>query len=345
MTSGFPITAGQTLARGAELASSSGNHLLILQNGGNLVINKRKDKQFVWGFNKIQGLSFQQVDRIAVQADGNFVALNAKGDVIWKALASNPDPSARLELSYGGALQLVSPGRGILWSSDGVLTQPIRVDSRQGNLRACQPEAGYSKCVQMANPTITIMGTARVTDKAMTVVANVYTEVFARLKPAFPANKFDVFRVYLTNGDAERELAVLPWVRTIGKDGWGAGSRAFQLGAGGPDALWIDEQMICKDGVASRNAAFAARLTNEADNTPRTFDQVIHEMAHSIDSNYNLLNTRLKSAYPGNPIEPFAQGVQAWFSSPSKDFSASETVLMNELFTSRAVFSCEGVTP
>lgn len=116
----FPITPGQTLSRGTELASASGNHLLILQDGGNLIVAK-KDKAYVWGFDRVQGLNFRQVDRVAMQPDGNFVALNASGAVIWRALASHPDSASHLTLTSSGGLQLVSPSRGVLWASDGVL--------------------------------------------------------------------------------------------------------------------------------------------------------------------------------------------------------------------------------
>ncbi|MFM2288966.1 MAG: hypothetical protein RL684_2109 [Pseudomonadota bacterium] len=463
----FPIVPGQTLSRGTQLASSSGNHLLILQDGGNLVVT-RKDKGYLWGFDRVQGLNFRQVDRVALQPDGNFVALNASGAVIWRALASNPDPSAqliltaigglqlvspsrgvlwasdgvlipegvagkgfpftkgqvippdveftspsrkhvltfqssgnlvvasagkdfrwglnllpnvdfkqvrsvrmsndgnlvalnasgkpiwkaldanpdpaaRLELSYSGALQLVSPSRGILWSNDGILTQPVRVESGPAGLRACQPEEGWAKCVLMASPAIKIMGTQRVSDKAMKAVASVYTEVFARLKPAFPRNSFDGFRVYITNGESERQLAALPVVGAMWTDGYGPKSRATLRGGASLDYLWIEEQMICKEGIVTRNEDFAAGRVPAGDKAYRTFDQVVHEMGHSIDMRFKLMDTRLRQAYPGDPTEQFPQGVQAWFGAPVREFGAREKALLDDLFTSRAVFSCEGV--
>lgn len=75
----------------------------------------------MWGFDRVQGLNFRQVDRVAMQPDGNFVALNASGAVIWRALASHPDSASHLTLTSSGGLQLVSPSRGVLWASDGVL--------------------------------------------------------------------------------------------------------------------------------------------------------------------------------------------------------------------------------
>lgn len=57
----------------------------------------------------------------------------------------------------------------------------------------------------------------------------------------------------------------------------------FLRGGASPDFLWISEQMMCKTGVATRNATKA-----NTDNAVRTVDQVVHEFGHSIDYNYGL---------------------------------------------------------
>jgi len=101
--------------------------------------------------------------------------------------------------------------------------------------------------------------------------------------------------------------------------------------------------MICKEGIVTRNEDFAAGRAATGDNAYRSFDQVIHEMAHSIDSRYKLMDTRLRRAYQGDPTEQFPQGVQAWFGAPVREFGAQERVLLQDLFTARATFSCEGV--
>lgn len=340
---GFPFTAGQTLPPDVEFTSPSKRHILTFQRSGNLVIASAGKKTFIWGLNLLPTVDFKQIRSVRVSSDGNLVGLGEKGNIIWKALNANPDPASRLELSYGGALQLVSPSRGILWSSDGILEQPVRVDSRPASVSACTPEAGWSKCVQLASPTIKIMGTPKVSDQAITAAANVYAGMFARLKPAFPGSSFNDFRVYITNGETERQLAALPVVGQMWTDGYGPRSRAALRGGASLDFLWIEEQMICKEGIVTRNEDFAAGRAATADNAYRSFDQVIHEMAHSIDSRYKLMDTRLRRAYQGDPTEQFPQGVQAWFGAPVREFGAQEKVLLQDLFTARATFSCEGV--
>ena len=340
---GFPFIAGQVIPPDVEFTSLSRRHVLTFQRGGNLVVSSAGKKSFVWGLNLLPKVDFKQVRSVRLSSDGNLVGLGEKGNIIWKALDAQPDPASRLELSYSGALQLVSPNRGILWSSDGILEQPIRVDSRPANVSTCKAEAGWAKCVQLASPTIKIMGSARVSDLAMTAAANVYTGMFAKLKPAFPGNAFNDFRVYVTNGESERQLAAMPVVGKMWTDGYGPGSRAALRGGASLDFLWIEEQMICKEGIVTRNQDFAAGRTAAGDNTYRTFDQVIHEMAHSIDMRYKLMDTRLRQAYQGDPTEQFPQGMQAWFGAPAREFGAREKTLLQDLFTSRATFSCEGV--
>ncbi|WP_282275701.1 hypothetical protein [Stenotrophomonas sp. PS02297] len=340
---GFPFTAGQTIPQDVEFISPSKRHFLTFQRSGNLVVASAGKKAFLWGLNVLPAVDFRQIRSVRLSSDGNLVGLGEKGNIIWKALNANPDPASRLELSYGGALQLVSPSRGILWSSDGILEQPIRVDSRPAGVSACKPEAGWSKCVQLASPTIKIMGTPKVSDQAITAAANVYAGMFARLKPAFPGSSFNEFRVYMTNGETERQLAALPVVGQMWTDGYGPRSRAALRGGASHDFLWIEEQMICKEGIVTRNEDFAAGRAASGDNAYRSFDQVIHEMAHSIDSRYKLMDTRLRRAYQGDPTEQFPQGVQAWFGAPVREFGAQERVLLQDLFTARATFSCEGV--
>ena len=341
---GFPFTAGQTIPAGTPFPSPSGGHVLTFQPGDNLVVST--NGSYRWGFDKVPNLNRSNIRSVRMTQDGNLVALDAKGQPIWRAVTSNPDPAARLEMTYNGALQLVSPSRGVLWSSDGILASPIRVVGNTPNASTCEAETGWSKCLQLTTPALTITGTERVTDAAMKAVANVYTELFGRLKPAFPQRTFDGFRVYVTNGETEAQLRTLsPISPEFGKDGYGPDARSWIRGGANGNFLWIEEQMICKQGVQTRNADFAAGQARTRDDTYRTFDQVIHEMGHSIDSRYNLMNTRLRSVYSGDPTEQFPQGIQAWFGVPFREISVKEKALMESLFTSRATFSCEGYTP
>ena len=115
-------------------------------------------------------------------------------------------------------------------------------------------------------------------------------------------------------------------------------------GGSGSDYLWISEQMICKTGVATRNAAYAAGRRSSPDNDYRTFDQVVHEFAHTIDQRYGL-DARVQSLYanaPSNlPSEEFAWAVQTWFSTPEYDRNQpGEQEFLEEIFTSRATYNC-----
>src|SRR5690606_5873094 len=125
---------------------------------------------------------------------------------------------------------------------------------------------------------------------AMDSVAHIYQDMLNRLKPEYPTDVFNGFTVYITNGEAWSELQNLApvgtmWPGTVekgipqGDDLRGGASNRF---------LWIEEQMICKTGVATRNAAYDAGLRARPDNTVRTFDQVVHEFSHSIHMNYGL---------------------------------------------------------
>jgi len=117
----------------------------------------------------------------------------------------------------------------------------------------------------------------------------------------------------------------------------------FLRGYGNPDNLWITEQMICKQGVKTRNATGRIK-----DDTKRTFDQVIHEFSHSIDSNYipdQTIKIFLFQKIP--PLESFPIRVQQWFGAAgfNEAIPANQEAVLKELFTSRATFSCEGYKP
>lgn len=119
----LPLATGQGLARGERYYSASGDHYLTFQPDGNLVVYTSGDR-FVWGLNSVTD-RFSQVGRVDMQPDGNLAAYDANGGHVWSALTETPDPSARLIVSPSGALQIVSPSRGVLWASDGDLSSPV----------------------------------------------------------------------------------------------------------------------------------------------------------------------------------------------------------------------------
>ena len=105
--------------------------------------------------------------------------------------------------------------------------------------------------------------------------------------------------------------------------------------------MWITEQMICRQGVKTRNETGKIK-----DDTPRSLDQVIHEFGHSIDFKFisdQTLNTfRFQSM---TPVESFAWRVQHWFGTPSDSVPENQAAILRNLFTSRALFTCKGYNP
>jgi len=113
----FPLLAGRTIVRGQKYRSESGNHYLIFQPDGNVVVYTAAD-QYVWGLESITD-KYQDAQSVQMQDDGNFVVRDADGEYIWSALDANPDSSAYLTLTPEGVLQLVSGQTGaILWASN-----------------------------------------------------------------------------------------------------------------------------------------------------------------------------------------------------------------------------------
>ncbi len=119
----FPVLPGQMIVREQQIPSESGNHYLIFQTDGNVVVYTADD-QYVWGLQSITD-EYQQAQSVQMEADGNFVVRGADDEFIWSALRENPDSSAYLTLTAEGVLQLVSGDSGaVLWASDGTTALP-----------------------------------------------------------------------------------------------------------------------------------------------------------------------------------------------------------------------------
>lgn len=331
------IPAGTDLKKGVKYPSSSGNHYLILQNDGNLIV-KTKNDGYVWGLDQLKKNS---ADRVELGQDGSLVAYDKQCKAIWSPQAKR-DPNAKLNVTFNGALQMVAGNGEILWSSDGNLSPTIMVFAMKPNVKPCAPEPGWAKCIELADPTIQIMGTSAVSQSAINGVANVYTEITKRFGAKYPKSKFNGFKIYMTNGEpwsALSKLSAINLPQYVGQRYEMTGD--FLRGFGGPDALWITEQMLCKEGVKTRNADGRVK-----DNTPRTFDQVVHEFGHSIDFKY-IPDQTLNMFRISNltSVESFPYTIQFWFGTPGGTIPANQEAILKELFTSRATFSCEGYKP
>jgi len=120
---GFPLRPGQSVEREQKIPSESGNHYLIFQPDGNVVVYTADD-QYVWGLQSITD-RYAEAQSVQMENDGNFVVRDANGEHVWSALNENPDPSAYLTLTAEGVLQLVSGDSGaILWASDDSASAP-----------------------------------------------------------------------------------------------------------------------------------------------------------------------------------------------------------------------------
>lgn len=202
------------------------------------------------------------------------------------------------------------------------------------------PEAGWTHVRALESPKIKIMGTEAVSDSALDVVETIYEGMTSRIKAPKDKSLFDGFKVYITNGEPWTELSSVAPIGTM----WSGTSNGIDKGddlRGGSNSqyLWISEQMICKTGVKTRNDSFAAGNRTEGDTSVRTYDQVVHELAHSIARKYSL-DAKITEIYGGDE-EAYAWSVQHWFSSPSGTLTDAQRGLMEEIFTSQTSFSTD----
>lgn len=313
--------------------STSGNHVLIFANDGNLVVATKNDG-FVWGLNQLSR-DYAQSDRVEVTPEGRLAVYDAKGKAIWTT-PNKPDANAKLNLTFGGALQLVSANGEILWSSDGNLAPSINVFMNKPNVKPCTPEPGWAKCLELPAPAIKIMGTAAATQSAMNGVANVYTEITKRFREnKYPKSKFDGYKVYLTNGEPWPVLSKISPVGQMWPDQTGPKSGSVLRGGAGGNYLWIEEQMICKQGIK------VLIPLGIQDKDIRALDQVVHEFGHTIDFKY----IPDQSVNLFGDVEGFAWGIQKWFGTPGGALTPAQEAVLKDLFTSRGTFTCEGYKP
>ncbi|MEM7033058.1 MAG: hypothetical protein AAF629_26135 [Chloroflexota bacterium] len=319
----LPLPAGRPIVQGRRYYSLSGNHYLIFQTDGNLVVYT-STRQFVWGLN-LTTANFSGAQSAQMQLDGNLAVYGPDNAYIWSALHQNPDRRALLDLTADGVLHLRSDRSGIMWSSDGNLSAVENSDE-------CIPFEGWAYCRMLTDPKIRIVASSRVSQSAIDIVAEIYTEMTVLFKPEYPKNKLDGYVVYITNGEPWSELnGLYPLGITLGKE-----EGDFLRGGASMDYLWISEQMICKTGVETR----------ENDTIVRTYDQVIHEFGHTIDFNYGLRG-RILQEYEGgwNPVEQFPWSIQHWFEAPIGPLTAAESSFIGEIFSGKRVFSCDQYTP
>ena len=209
---------------------------------------------------------------------------------------------------------------------------------------AAQCAPGRVICITLADPKITIMASQAASQSAVDAVAHIYTDMTSRFSSAYPKNTFDGYTVYLTNGEPWPELQNLAPVGTMWQGTVENGmARGDELrGGASQNYLWIDEQMICKRGIETRNDAYAAGKRRQRDDVVRTFDQVIHEFSHAIDYRFDL-RARVTNVYRANsnPVERFPQSIQSIFGAPAIPLGDGERAFIGEIFNSSTTFACD----
>ena len=346
----LPLASGQTMERNVRYTSATGGHYLIFQPDGNLAVYTAANG-FVWGLNTVSP-QFSRAARVVMQADGNLTVFDAKNQWVWSALTANPTPGSVAQIAPSGALQLVSRDGAVRWASDGKLAAAPRTAAAAPPPAAapansppaagsCAPLPKWPKCVTIGSPDLRVYGSPTTSASALTNVAKIYREMTSRLRPKYPASKFDGFRAYVTNRETQAQLAALPEIAEFAPDPSGPNSKIQLQGGANARMLWISEQMICKTGVVSRGPS---------DKEKREFDQVVHEFGHSIDGTFGL-RQRINAMYTaqetaGFPAaERFPWTIQRYFSTPAGSNSPKEQALLNDLFTGPTSFSCADYRP
>lgn len=324
----LPLPAGTSLQKGTKYAASSGVSVTF-QTDGNLVVKDSKDA-FFWGLNE-SSKNFAKTASVELRKDGSFGAYDASGAPVWTAPLPKSDPKSRLNVSADGQLQVEAANGEVLWSTAFRTGSSVFVSPR---LPACTPEPGWDKCIEIQEPKIKVMGLKATSWKAVNASANIYREMTRRFTAAYPKNKMDDYKIYLSNGQPWSELEKVSPIGTMWRDKTGESSGDWLRGGTSANWLWIDEQMICKTGVKTRG---------DKDKEQRTFDQVIHEFGHAIAMRYGISDATLKTAYPGDypAVEAFPWNIQHWFGSPKGNGAAAGEKLVGGIFSSRATFSCE----
>ena len=106
------LESGQSLQVNESLTSAGGEHSLVLQEDGNLVLYTAGQEP-VWA----TGTDGQEVATATMQEDGNFVLYAPGGEAIW---ASGTDGSggATLVLQDDRNLVIYDASGGPVWASD-----------------------------------------------------------------------------------------------------------------------------------------------------------------------------------------------------------------------------------
>ncbi len=126
----LPVPAGTVFTRDVKYFSESGNHYLVFQADGNLVVYD-KGGRFTWGVNSVSD-KFRQAAKAEFRQNGSFGLFDAKGTSVW----SPPVSAAFLTIRDNGSLQLIAKDGSAVWTSDVAATVKLPADASALDLKA-----------------------------------------------------------------------------------------------------------------------------------------------------------------------------------------------------------------
>ncbi len=137
-TSVFPLSRVTGFEQGRKYPSPSGQHYLIFQSDGNLVVYTQQDKA-VWALSLLVP-NWQKSAHVVFQPDGNLAVYQADKGFLWSARMVASPAGTTLTLNDKGELQIVGPDGKPLWTGT---AQRICGDAVV--LRACASGGGSGK--------------------------------------------------------------------------------------------------------------------------------------------------------------------------------------------------------
>ena len=110
----FPLSRETRFEPGRKYPSPSGNHYLIFQTDGNLVVYTKQDKP-VWGLNSL-AQNWRNNGYAVFQSDGNLATYQSDKAYVWSARQVQSPAGTTLTLNDRGELQINGPDGKALWT-------------------------------------------------------------------------------------------------------------------------------------------------------------------------------------------------------------------------------------
>ncbi len=110
----FPLSRETRFEKGRKYPSPSGNHYLVFQGDGNLVVYTKQDRP-VWALNSLTP-NWRTNGYAVFQSDGNLATYQANNAFVWSARNVVSPAGTTLTLNDRGELQLIAPNGQALWT-------------------------------------------------------------------------------------------------------------------------------------------------------------------------------------------------------------------------------------